>query len=94
MGIIEDINNLVEKAEQDGSLTGMLRTVISKYPEQKSSASSYHTVTQLINPIATYFSKKNPKAVDKPILRRRLAQGKQLHNLASYWFKERIPPVF
>lgn len=87
MGIIEEINNLVEKAEQDGSLTGMLRTVISKYPEPKSSASSYYTVTQLINPIATYYSKKNPKIVDKPVLRRRLAQGRQLHNLVSYWFR-------
>ena len=86
MNIIEEFNKLVISISRDESLSALLRGVVDKQSISKSSSKKYYTVTQLINPQETYYSKMHPKVKIPSALGRKLAQGTQLHNFASSWF--------
>jgi len=88
MGILEEIMNTSPKVTLEESISGLIRKVVDEELKPNPSPKSHYTVTQLINPIETFFSRICPDVTKPHKLGRKLARGRQLHNFAAYWFRE------
>ena len=87
MGIIDEINELVADWAPDESLASLLKEVMDEQLIEQPAHIDYYYVTHLINPAQTFFSRAYPEVRKPPALARRLALGKRLHSLASFWFR-------
>lgn len=87
MTVINRIYELVTNVSPNESIAGGLRESI---PEQRPRAfpDTYFFATELTNPVEAFYLRKHPNFRMPEDLGRKLARGTQLHNLASYWFRE------
>lgn len=88
MGIIEEIQRFVQSYSTDESISSIITQEMKKQLEDIPHPSSYYFVTDLTNPRQTFFSRLTPEVRKSSKLAIKLAQGKQLHNLAGGWFKQ------
>lgn len=87
MSLIEEAERFVDQIYPNESLASLLKEVIEKQLSEQQPLKGYYTVVDLVNPIQTYHSKKNPNIRKPPELARKLARGKQLQSYANVWFR-------
>jgi hypothetical protein len=87
MSLIEEAEGFVDRIYPNESLASLLKDVIEKQLSGQQPLRDYYSVVDLVNPIQTYHSEKNPTMVKPPELARRLALGKQLQSYANVWFR-------
>ncbi len=87
MSLIEEAERFVDQIYPNDSLASLLKHVIQKQLSEQQPLKDYYTVVDLVNPIQTYHSHKNPNIRKSPELARKLARGKQLQGYANVWFR-------
>lgn len=87
MSLIEEAEGFVDRIYLNESLASLLKDVIEKQLSGQQFLRDYYTVVDLVNPMQTYHSKKNPSIRKPPELARKLARGKQLQSYANVWFR-------
>ncbi|MEE8168752.1 MAG: hypothetical protein V3T58_07775 [Candidatus Hydrothermarchaeales archaeon] len=87
MGLVNEIYGFNTGTSPDDSVTGLLITAMEDQLKEHSMPKDYYYLTELINPAQSYWSRKHPEIERPKPLARRLARGKQLQRIASYWFR-------
>ena len=89
MGVILQLNAYVKSVNSNESLAGLLKRKINA--ERKDGGfvpETYYYITHLVNPVATYWSRKHTKVKRSNDILRKLFLGKKLERMASFWFKK------
>ena len=86
MTVIDQICELVTNMGPNESIAGGLRTAIPEQ-RQRTFPDSYFFMTELTNPVEAFYLRQHSEFRTPRDLGRKLARGTQLHNLASYWFR-------
>ena len=89
MDIISTLNALVKSINSNESLAGLIKKQISNEGQKDSFVpESYYYLTHLVNPIVTYWSRKNKDIKRSNEILRKLFLGKKLERMAGYWFRK------